>query len=90
MAQAMQVLLNEAMKLARADVLGARPHERTPLRRVQANGFKPKTVQTRLGPLELRVPQTRGVPFYPSSLEKGQRSERVKMTAETSSLIFTA
>lgn len=76
MAQAMQVLLNEAMKLERSAVLGARPHERTPLRRGQANGFKPKTVETRLGALELRVPQTRGVPFYPSSLEKGQRSER--------------
>lgn len=76
MAQALQVLFNEAMKLERAEVLGARPHERTPLRRGQANGFKPKTVKTRLGPLELRVPQTRGVPFYPHSLEKGQRSER--------------
>jgi len=75
-AQAMQLLLNEAMKLERSAVLGARPFERTPLRRGQANGFKPKTVQTRVGPLELRVPQTRGVPFYPSSLEKGQRSER--------------
>ena len=76
MAQAMQVLLNEAMKLERSAVLGARPHERTPFRRGQANGFKPKTVETRLGALELRVPQTRGVPFYPSALEKGQRSER--------------
>jgi transposase-like protein len=76
MARAMQLLMNEAMKLERTAVLGARPHERTPLRRGQANGFKPKTVQTRLGSLELQVPQTRGVPFYPSSLEKGQRSER--------------
>jgi transposase-like protein len=76
MAQAMQVLFNEAMKLQRSAVLGARPFERTPLRRGQANGFKPKTVETRLGALELRVPQTRGVPFYPSALEKGQRSER--------------
>lgn len=79
----MQVLLNEAMKLERSAVLGARPHERTPLRRGQANGFKPKTVETRLGPLELRVPQTRGVPFYPSSLEKGQRSERALKLAIT-------
>jgi putative transposase len=76
MAEAMQTLFNEAMKLERSAVLCAQPHERTPLRRGQANGFKPKTVATRLGPLELRVPQTRGVPFYPSSLEKGQRSER--------------
>jgi transposase-like protein len=76
MAQAMQTLLNEAMKLERSAVLGARPYERTPLRRGQANGFKPKTMQTRLGALELRVPQTRGVEFYPTALEKGQRSER--------------
>lgn len=76
MARVMQVLLNEAMKLERSAVLGAGPFERTPLRRGQANGFKPKTVQTRLGSLELRVPQTRGVPFYPSALERGQRSER--------------
>jgi len=76
MARAMQLFFNEAMKLERAAVLCARPHERTPLRRGQANGFKPQTVATRLGPLELCVPQTRGVPFYPSALEKGQRSER--------------
>lgn len=76
MARAMRLLINEAMKLERIATLGARPHERTPQRRGQANGFKPKTMQTRLGPLELRVPQTRGIEFYPSALERGQRSER--------------
>ncbi len=76
MAQAMQVLLNEAMRLERSAVLGARPYERSDQRRGYANGFKPKTVQTRVGELELAIPQTRGVPFYPSSLEQGQRSER--------------
>ena len=76
LAEAMTILINEAMKLERSAVLGARPFERTPLRRGRANGFKPKTMNTRLGALELRVPQTRDVPFYPSALEKGQRSER--------------
>ena len=76
MARALQVLFNEAMKVERSAALGARPFERTPSRRGQANGFKPKTVQTRVGPLELRVPQTRGVEFYPTALERGQRSER--------------
>ena len=76
MARAMELLLNEAMKLERSAVLGARPYERTPGRRGHANGFKPKTVHARVGDLELAVPQTRGVPFYPSSLERGQRSER--------------
>jgi transposase-like protein len=76
LAQALQLLFNEAMKLERTTFLGARPFERTPTRRGQANGFKPKTVQTRVGPLELRVPQTRDGAFYPSALERGQRSER--------------
>ena len=76
MAQAIEILLNEAMKLERSAVLDAQPYERTPRRRGYANGFKPKTVRTRVGKLELAVPQTRDVPFYPSALERGQRSER--------------
>ena len=76
MAQAMQMLLNEAMKLERSEVLGAGPYQRTLERRGYANGYKPKTVQTRVGRLELAVPQTRGVPFYPTALERGTRSER--------------
>jgi transposase-like protein len=76
MARAMQTLLNEAMKLERSQVLGARPYERTTERRGYANGYKPKTVHSRLGTLELAVPQARGVEFYPSALERGTRSER--------------
>jgi len=76
MAEAIQLLINEAMKLERCAVLGAAPYERTPSRRGQANGFKPKRVNTRLGQLNLRVPQTRDVEFYPTALERGQRSER--------------
>jgi putative transposase len=75
-ANAMQILLNEAMKLEREGVLGAQRYQRTPTRRGYANGFKPKTVKTRLGALELAVPQTRGIEFYPSALERGTRSER--------------
>ena len=69
MAHAMQTLLNEAMKLERSIVLGARPYERTPERRGYANGYKPKTMRSRVGPLHLQVPQTRDVEFYPSALE---------------------
>jgi len=81
MAQAMQTLLNEAMKLERSQVLGAQPYERTPQRRGYANGFKAKTLRTRLGTLELAVPQARGVEFYPSALERGTRSERALAAA---------
>jgi transposase-like protein len=76
LADALRVLLNEVMKLERAAALGASPYQRSDDRKGHANGFKPRTIQTRVGPLALRVPQTRGVEFYPSTLEKGIRSER--------------
>lgn len=76
MAQAIEVLMNEAMKLQRSEALRAGPYERTSARRGHANGFKPKRVKSRLGKLELQVPQTRDVEFYPTVLERGERSER--------------
>jgi putative transposase len=72
----LQKLLNELMLLQREQTLRASPYERSEERQGYANGFKDKVLQTRLGKLELQVPQTRDVPFYPSCLEKGQRSER--------------
>lgn len=75
--EAFRLLLDHAMKLERSKVLQAQPHERTALRQGYANGFKPKTVATRLGDICFAVPQVRGdVTFYPSALEKGLRSER--------------
>jgi transposase-like protein len=76
LASAVTVLLNEVMKLERTHVLGAMPYQRAEQRTGHANGFKPKTLHTRLGALNVAVPQTRGVEFYPSALEKGVRSER--------------
>ena len=70
-------LLNEAMLRQRSEALGAQPYERSDARKGHANGFKPKTVLTRMGPLELAVPQVRGdLQFYPSALDKGLRSEQ--------------
>ncbi len=76
MEQAMTILINEAMKLERSKHLQCEPFERSDSRLDYANGFKPKTVNTRLGALELKVPQTRSSNFYPNCLEKGLRSER--------------
>ena len=74
--EAMRILLNEAMLAERSLALNATPYERSSGRNGYANGFKPKTVQTRLGGMELRAPQTRDSQFYPACLEKGLRSER--------------
>lgn len=81
MAHAIEILLNEAMKLERSEYLQAGPYERSEERQGYANGFKEKRVKTRVGEVELEIPKTRGMsegasPFYPQALERGLRSER--------------
>lgn len=76
LAEAVTVLLNSAMVSERSGYLCAAPYERSEHRVGYANGFKDKTLKTRLGELSLKVPQTRDSEFYPQSLEKGLRSER--------------
>ncbi len=74
---AITILMNAAMRTEREEALQASPYERTEERTGYANGYKDKTVSTRLGKISVKVPQVRGdVEFYPSSLEKGIRSER--------------
>lgn len=71
-----RIIINTAMQIERQKHVGAGPYERTAERQGHANGYKPKTVATRLGKITFDVPQVREGNFYPQSLEKGQRSER--------------
>ena len=64
------------MEAERDAHVGAGPVERVGMQRTQRDGYKPRTLVTRVGTLELRVPQTRDGRFYPSLLERYQRSER--------------
>jgi putative transposase len=72
----LRIIINAAMQAERQQYLGVRPYERSAERRAHANGYKPKTVQTRLGQITFNVPQVREGGFYPGALEKGLRSER--------------
>jgi putative transposase len=74
--EALRILVNEASKIERAQFLNAQSHERTAERTDYANGYKPKTVMTRVGKVTFDVPQVRGGGFYPSALEKGSRTEQ--------------
>lgn len=76
MAEAMEILMNAAMVLERQNHLGLEySYQRSVERQGQANGFKPKTVKTRVGELALQIPQVRDSSFYPQALERGLRSE---------------
>ena len=73
--EALRIMVNKASKIERAHPLNAQPHERCDERSGHANGFKPKTVMTRLGEITFAVPQVRDSSFYPSALDKGSRTE---------------
>lgn len=75
-ARVIEKVVNEAMKLERAQALKAQPYERTDDREGYANGFKDKTLILASGKIQLKIPQVRGMEFYPSCVEKGIRSER--------------
>ncbi|MFM8321649.1 MAG: transposase, partial [Chloroflexota bacterium] len=68
-----RVLVNAAMKAERQQHLGAAPYQRSSERRGHANGFKPKTLATRMGKITFDIPQVRDGDFYPHALEKGLR-----------------
>lgn len=72
----LRLVFNAAMQVERSKHLGVAPYQRSEERRGHANGFKPKTVQTRVGDITFDIPQVREGNFYPSALEKGLRSER--------------
>ena len=71
-----RVVINTAMQAERQQYLKTEPYQRTPEREGHANGYKPKTVRTRVGEITFSVPQVREGGFYPQALEKGLRSER--------------
>ena len=76
----LRVLINNVMQVERSKYLQAGEYERTEDRKGHANGYKSKTVRTRMGEITFAVPQVREGGFYPAALEKGLRSERALVT----------
>ena len=54
-----RIVLNAAMYMERQKHIGPGAYERTPERQGHANGFKPKTVSTRMGKITMAIPQAR-------------------------------
>ncbi|MBW2108892.1 MAG: transposase [Deltaproteobacteria bacterium] len=71
---AISILLNEAMKVERSRVLCAEPWQRTEGRLGYANGYKPRSLNSRVGKLSLQVPQVRG-PAQRTGFEVGHRGD---------------
>jgi putative transposase len=77
----LRIIINHTMQAERSKYLQAGNYERTEERTGHANGYKPKTVRTKVGEITFSVPQVREGGFYPNALEKGLRSERAFVMA---------
>ena len=61
--------------------IGAAPYERTENRTGQRNGYKPRTLRTRVGTLNLLVPQDREGTFSTRLFSRYQRNEKALVLA---------
>lgn len=78
----LEAVVNVAMREEAAVHLGAAEHERSKDRRGYRNGTKPRGLKTRVGELQLLVPQVRDCePYHPSMFARWQRSERALLVA---------
>ncbi|MCP4378673.1 MAG: hypothetical protein GY794_21170 [bacterium] len=78
----LETLLQATMQSEVSQHIGAERHQRSEGRIGHRNGLKPRKVNTRIGELDLQVPQVRGCdPYQPSMFNKWQRSERALLVA---------
>ena len=59
LAKLVEAVLNQVLEAQVTETLGAARHERTDERAGYRNGYRPRTLYTRVGPVTLLVPQTR-------------------------------
>jgi len=77
-----EVLAHAVMEAGVEKHLGAGRHERTEGRTGHRNGYKPRKLKTRVGELDLAVPQVRGTePYSPHFFAKWERTERALLVA---------
>ena len=73
---ALQALLQAALEAEMTDAIGAEKGERTEARLAYRSGYYPRSWVTRVGTLELRVPQDRAGRFSTELFQRYQRSEK--------------
>jgi putative transposase len=82
--EVLEVICQAAMSQEVAAHLNAQAHERSCGRTGHRNGHKPRTLRTRVGELQLSVPQVRDCergPYHPSLFARWERSERALLVA---------
>jgi len=81
LAKLVEVVLNQILEAQVSESLGADRHERSEERQGYRNGYRPRTLFTRVGPVTLQVPQTRDGSFSTDIFKRYQRSEQAFVLA---------
>src|SRR5271163_4827855 len=79
--QLIRATLQEVLEAEMTDALGAAKSERTTGRHGYRSGYYERSLITRVGKLELRIPQDRTGQFSTELFERYQRSERALVAA---------
>jgi putative transposase len=74
-------VLQEVLEAEMTEHVGAAPHERTDTRKGHRNGHKPRMLRTRVGTLNLLVPQDREGTFSTRLFSRYQRNEKALVLA---------
>lgn len=71
-----EAVLNQILDAQASEQVGAQRYERSDERVAYRNGYRPRQLYTRIGPLTLRVPQMRDGQFSTEIFSRYQRSEQ--------------
>ena len=74
-------VVQQILEAEMSEHIGAAPYERTDKRTGQRNGYKPRTLRTRVGTLNLLVPQDREGTFSTRLFARYQRNEKALVLA---------
>jgi putative transposase len=74
-------VVQQVLETEMTEHIGAAPYERTERRTGQRNGYKPRTLRTRIGTLNLLVPQDREGTFSTRLFSRYQRNEKALVLA---------
>lgn len=71
-----ETVLNQVLDAQVPEQIGAQPYERSATRQASRNGYRPRTLTTRVGPLVLHVPHVRAGSCSTTRFARDQRREQ--------------
>jgi hypothetical protein len=74
--ESVRTVLQELVEAEAAEVIGAARYERTDTRVNERNGSRPRTLSTKAGDIDLRIPKLRKGSFFPLILEPRRRIDQ--------------